>query len=297
MTLPNVTRRRCGLGADEQVSCGPGACPDRGCEPARAATSVGGREGSIGESRDQKNSHKGMARASLLRDAGPQCSEQIIQAQVRIGTLPPRRRQLVGIEAFPAQPPPAVVASRVQERSETFIGKFIDQLDGNGMCDRFLGGNWRSARAQYPRDEKKKGGMRPGRRTRAPTPKRHGTQLPTAARMILERWFDNHVQEPYPTEAQRDALVRETGLTCKQVGHYFTNRRKRDTAWRLRYALFRGPGRRPNKRPAVPVSAVRRSRRISRSRRLRWAARDGPSDPNDGTDCPNDACSNDADDS
>ena len=36
-----------------------------------------------------------------------------------------------------------------------------------------------------------------------------------------------HVEHPYPTEAEKAALQRTTGLTPKQLTNWFTNNRKR----------------------------------------------------------------------
>eukprot|EP00954_Amorphochlora_amoebiformis_P021375 1345971-Amorphochlora_amoeboformis.AAC.1 len=69
-------------------------------------------------------------------------------------------------------------------------------------------------------------------------------KLPRRAREILAQWFNDHVIDPYPTDEERDELRLKTGLSDKQIHHWFTNRRKRDTKWRAKY-LLRGRGRRP----------------------------------------------------
>mmetsp|Transcript_14254 Transcript_14254/g.34765 ORF Transcript_14254/g.34765 Transcript_14254/m.34765 type:complete len:498 (+) Transcript_14254:134-1627(+) len=69
-------------------------------------------------------------------------------------------------------------------------------------------------------------------------------KLPRKSREILAQWFDDHIANPYPEDVDREELMNATGLTAKQIHHWFTNRRKRDTKWRAKY-LFRGRGRRP----------------------------------------------------
>mmetsp|Transcript_24359 Transcript_24359/g.34063 ORF Transcript_24359/g.34063 Transcript_24359/m.34063 type:complete len:402 (-) Transcript_24359:842-2047(-) len=69
-------------------------------------------------------------------------------------------------------------------------------------------------------------------------------KLPRKAREILSAWFESNIADPYPSDDEREELIRTTGLTSKQIHHWFTNRRKRDVKWRAKY-LFRGRGRRP----------------------------------------------------
>jgi len=71
-------------------------------------------------------------------------------------------------------------------------------------------------------------------------------KIPSEARKILATWFEMNIEDPYPSDDEREELVQKTGLTHKQIHHWFTNRRKRDVQWRARY-LFRGRGRRPKK--------------------------------------------------
>ncbi|AYV82866.1 MAG: homeobox protein 4 [Hyperionvirus sp.] len=44
---------------------------------------------------------------------------------------------------------------------------------------------------------------------------------------ILEAWFDENSEGPYPTLRQKKELANDTGLTLKQVNTWFTNTRKR----------------------------------------------------------------------
>eukprot|EP00466_Bigelowiella_natans_P014061 jgi/Bigna1/84429/fgenesh1_pg.136_\ len=88
-------------------------------------------------------------------------------------------------------------------------------------------------------------------------------KLPRKAREILSAWFESNIADPYPSDDEREELMRTTGLTSKQIHHWFTNRRKRDVKWRAKWEisnvtipsnyfnacikryLFRGRGRRP----------------------------------------------------
>eukprot|EP00466_Bigelowiella_natans_P014057 jgi/Bigna1/84425/fgenesh1_pg.136_\ len=74
--------------------------------------------------------------------------------------------------------------------------------------------------------------------------KQRRRKLPRKAREILSAWFESNVADPYPSDDEREELLRLTGLSLKQIHHWFTNRRKRDVKWRAKY-LFRGRGRRP----------------------------------------------------
>ena len=51
----------------------------------------------------------------------------------------------------------------------------------------------------------------------------HGTLL---------TWFNEHTSNPYPTQAEKEALASQSQLEVRQVEHWFTNRRKRH--WRHR---------------------------------------------------------------
>jgi len=62
------------------------------------------------------------------------------------------------------------------------------------------------------------------RRKRAPARRRNhrSDQLRT-----LRRWFDDHMDDPYPTPREKAILAIEVGMEVKQIEHWFTNRRKR----------------------------------------------------------------------
>lgn len=44
---------------------------------------------------------------------------------------------------------------------------------------------------------------------------------------ILKEWFYDHLDHPYPSADQKEALSKQTGLTYLQVSNWFTNTRKR----------------------------------------------------------------------
>ena len=43
---------------------------------------------------------------------------------------------------------------------------------------------------------------------------------------ILKNWLNNHIENPYPTYKEKDALSRESGLSKRQIQNWFTNARK-----------------------------------------------------------------------
>lgn len=51
--------------------------------------------------------------------------------------------------------------------------------------------------------------------------------LPLHSRHSLNVWYDEHVEHPYPTEAEKAELSSKTGLTLSQVKCWFANKRSR----------------------------------------------------------------------
>ncbi|KAL0480682.1 homeobox-like protein [Acrasis kona] len=51
--------------------------------------------------------------------------------------------------------------------------------------------------------------------------------LPQEASTILNEWFTNHIEDPYPTKEQKDELLSQTGLSRKQLKDWFVNHRQR----------------------------------------------------------------------
>ncbi|KAI4132805.1 MAG: hypothetical protein LQ338_000509 [Usnochroma carphineum] len=57
--------------------------------------------------------------------------------------------------------------------------------------------------------------------------KRRGN-LPKQTTDILRAWLHDHLDHAYPNEEQKQQLIRETGLTDKQVSNWFINARRRN---------------------------------------------------------------------
>jgi DNA-directed RNA polymerase delta subunit len=43
----------------------------------------------------------------------------------------------------------------------------------------------------------------------------------------MKDWLYTHVDNPYPSQADKDAMVDATGLTIKQINNWFINARRR----------------------------------------------------------------------
>ncbi len=43
---------------------------------------------------------------------------------------------------------------------------------------------------------------------------------------ILKTWLNKHIDNPYPTHKEKDALSKESGLSKRQIQNWFTNARK-----------------------------------------------------------------------
>jgi len=56
--------------------------------------------------------------------------------------------------------------------------------------------------------------------------KRRGN-LPKEATNFLKKWFDEHAHNPYPTEEDKQWMVRKTGLEANQISNWFINARRR----------------------------------------------------------------------
>jgi hypothetical protein len=52
-------------------------------------------------------------------------------------------------------------------------------------------------------------------------------QLPDRAVEILNEWFDEHIQNPYPSLDDKERLAKAGGINVKQVNAWFSNRRNR----------------------------------------------------------------------
>lgn len=56
--------------------------------------------------------------------------------------------------------------------------------------------------------------------------KRRGN-LPKETTDKLRSWFVAHLQHPYPTEDEKQELMRQTGLQMNQISNWFINARRR----------------------------------------------------------------------
>ena len=53
--------------------------------------------------------------------------------------------------------------------------------------------------------------------------------LPASATDVMNSWFSSHLDHPYPTQAEKDQMIKVTGITLKQLNHWFNNRRSRSS--------------------------------------------------------------------
>ncbi|KAL8762670.1 MAG: hypothetical protein Q9184_001377 [Pyrenodesmia sp. 2 TL-2023] len=52
--------------------------------------------------------------------------------------------------------------------------------------------------------------------------------LPKQTTDILRAWLHEHLDHAYPNEEEKQQLIRQTGLTDKQVSNWFINARRRN---------------------------------------------------------------------
>lgn len=57
--------------------------------------------------------------------------------------------------------------------------------------------------------------------------KKKRPNLPIQAKDILSNWFRDHVDHPYPTQAEKMDLSEQTGLSLQKVDNWFINERSR----------------------------------------------------------------------
>lgn len=98
--------------------------------------------------------------------------------------------------------------------------------------------------------------------------------LHKASVRILKEWMfsEEHIEHPYPSETEKEELMRQTGLTRKQLTNWFTNSRKRLWQPSMKQKSKSGSGqkkKRPAPRPAPPKPSqqrVKKSKKVSRPR-------------------------------
>lgn len=72
--------------------------------------------------------------------------------------------------------------------------------------------------------------------------------LPTKAKNHLKRWLFNHTDHPYPTDVEKQQLMKETNLSLLQVENWFINARRRILADLTKLRNMKGVGRLPRGR-------------------------------------------------
>lgn len=71
-------------------------------------------------------------------------------------------------------------------------------------------------------------------------------RFPRTAVKILKTWMIEHIDHPYPTEEEKEALKEETGLSISQISNWMANTRRRQKARPKRAA---SPSIRPSTEP------------------------------------------------
>ena len=51
--------------------------------------------------------------------------------------------------------------------------------------------------------------------------------LTNDSKRLLKHWFNEHIEHPYPTQREKEALAKTASLSLKQINDWFTNYRKR----------------------------------------------------------------------
>jgi hypothetical protein len=49
---------------------------------------------------------------------------------------------------------------------------------------------------------------------------------PFQSKKILEEWFNNNIQSPYPNDQIKHELVESTNLSMNQINNWFMNKRR-----------------------------------------------------------------------
>ncbi|KAG8668027.1 hypothetical protein FPOAC2_10213 [Fusarium poae] len=70
-------------------------------------------------------------------------------------------------------------------------------------------------------------GVLTDQKTATPVPQRPGKRLSLASVRVLNKWLSNHTHHPYPTIAEVESIIRQTGLSKQQVLNWFANARRR----------------------------------------------------------------------
>eukprot|EP00181_Compsopogon_caeruleus_P000437 CAMPEP_0184678334 /NCGR_PEP_ID=MMETSP0312-20130426/1058_1 /TAXON_ID=31354 /ORGANISM="Compsopogon coeruleus, Strain SAG 36.94" /LENGTH=357 /DNA_ID=CAMNT_0027126999 /DNA_START=332 /DNA_END=1405 /DNA_ORIENTATION=+ len=60
-----------------------------------------------------------------------------------------------------------------------------------------------------------------------PMPKRRRGNLPKEATVVFKKWFDEHLEHPYPSDEEKQEMSRLTGVSVQQITNWYINHRKR----------------------------------------------------------------------
>lgn len=63
--------------------------------------------------------------------------------------------------------------------------------------------------------------------TTSGTAKKRRGNLPRQVTEILRQWLNAHIEHPYPTDEEKQELIKQTGLTLNQLSNWFINARRR----------------------------------------------------------------------
>ena len=67
----------------------------------------------------------------------------------------------------------------------------------------------------------------PEKNLKCKTSRQRKQLLPDNAVDIMNEWFDDHINNPYPTIEEKEKIAKKGGITVKQVTAWFSNRRNR----------------------------------------------------------------------
>jgi len=92
---------------------------------------------------------------------------------------------------------------------------------------------------QQVEEEKKKSKKKQDKGVKKKKKKPKNRALPTSATKIMKKWFNDHIENPYPTVKEKEELVALTGLNLQQVNNWFINKRGR--AWKKNKPISETP--------------------------------------------------------
>ncbi|XP_013388258.1 hornerin isoform X2 [Lingula anatina] len=128
--------------------------------------------------------------------------------------------------------------SRPLTAIEEFCNKFDQSVrdtmgkdkDGNPVClplvDSTQHGLEAAAHSGHLKKEMTEGATSSGVSNSGTTVRKHPV-LPKEAVNIMLEWLREHQHKPYPTDEEKDMLVRKTRLTINQINYWFVNARRR----------------------------------------------------------------------